>query len=177
MEITPKLISTRLAQLKPGDLYLYQHGEGASVGLMVIDSAMDNDPCELALGPAFPYGTKGPHLQKTNPCSVVSFGPDFRLILPTEPSAWHFEAPPPDCHCVAIDDQTAYFRANWAQPQYPFRSCYINIQTGKVHVAGPGRSGYSEPPGVKAYASKWTLALPGENGAAIHSYEWSGPSE
>lgn len=176
METTPELLPTRSAQLNAGDLYLYRHDGGASVGFMCIDPAMDGDRCEMALGPTFPSGTKGPHLLASRECSAVSFGPNFRLILPVSPTAWHYTAPPSDCHCVAVNDQAIFFRANWERHGDQYRPCYIDIQTGKVHAAIFGTRGYTEPPGIRAYAAEWILALPGEEGAVIYSYKWAGPA-
>jgi hypothetical protein len=93
------------------------------------------------------------------------------LRLPTTPSRWLFDDPPADCQCIAITDAGAFIRVNFSRWQGQFRTCYVDMATGHI-VVSEAVDAYATPPGIKAFATEWTLAVPGKDGAVILAYKW-----
>src|SRR5207247_5113378 len=101
------------------------------------------------LGPKFPADILGPHLLNWARATVVSFGKNYELQLPTSPSFWSETEPDPDQHCVLMCDSRVFFRANCSRYAGRFTPSYVNIEDGIVYR--------NRPPGIPAYAIGWEI--------------------
>src|SRR5665213_452969 len=105
MEVTPKMRVTRFEKLEPGDLFIYLTDEGSCFALKTA-TTKDGDPSDiLVLGPNFPYETKESMLLRWQPTTVVSFGKDYKIILPTKPSAWFLNGNIRAPVCLAVCEE------------------------------------------------------------------------
>jgi len=156
MEVSPKLVVTRFAQLDAGDLFMYRLRGDACVGMVVEDPTANGERLQLPLGPTFPQGITGPTVLIAEAVTVVSFGKDFHLRLPVHPGGWVDAEPPSDRHCVVVGSTGIYLRANRSPIQFggdKFRPCYIDMATGLINITGSGAFGeFAVPSGAKAYA-------------------------
>jgi hypothetical protein len=84
VKVLPGMTVVRLAQLKPGDLFLSPAESGSFVGMVVHDPTLDGDRIILSLGPTFPPGTNCPSIVPAPHATVISFGSDFQLRLPVK---------------------------------------------------------------------------------------------
>jgi hypothetical protein len=91
MKILPTLIVTQFAQLEPGDLFVFPYGEGACVALKVRES--DEDMLMVPLGPVFPDGLTHPSLVSAPSATVISFGKEYTLRLPSHAGGWRASPP------------------------------------------------------------------------------------
>ena len=173
MQIDPDIKVIRFAQLEPGDLFIYPHGEGSCVGMKIVDPTRDGDELLLLLGPKFPRGVAGPGLMPPPTATVISIGKEYVLRLPCRAHAWSAQAPAFDTHCIAIADQKAFIRANYDGGQQVFLPCYIDMEAGRVHAASS--SAYRAPSplqGSPAFALEWELATAAPKPRAILTYPW-----
>src|SRR5271170_7511667 len=86
MRVFPTIRGTRFAQLGAGELFLYEHSGGTSVGFVVEDPTKDGDKLLLPLGPVLPPGMNWPMLQTPSEHTVLSFGHEITLRLPVGPN-------------------------------------------------------------------------------------------
>lgn len=172
MKISPSVIVARLAQLKPGDLFLFPGEPGPFVGMVVQDPTLDGDRIILSLGPTFPPGTKCPSIVPAPQATVISFRNDFQLRLPAQLDGWATEPPATECPCIVIADGITYFRANFAPALMRPQACYVDLATGGILTRGPGRSQVyvSVPSSVAAFAVRWELLTAEEEPREILKY-------
>jgi hypothetical protein len=154
---TPKIRVERFAKLQPGELIRFEINGISSIGLVC--NYQDDEPEKLLLllGPKFPTPVSHPTLVKLN-ITAVSFGKDFLLRLPVDPSSWSEAEPNFDCNCLMVISDEIYFRAYGSSDPRGFVPCFINAKTGVVQVASglpPGR--YERPVGTAAYALSWEI--------------------
>lgn len=154
MKVQPVLKVDRFAQLAPGDLFIFNHNNGSCMALKVADPANDGDKLILPLGPTFPAGISGPTLMSPQDMTVVSFGKDYTLKLPTEATGWVVSEPAPNLHCFVVNERGVYARANFAPPGKSFRWCFVEIGSGSILSK---ESSYIVPASPRAYAIEWAL--------------------
>ena len=171
MQIDPRIKVARFAQLEPGDLFIYPHADGSCISMHVVDPTRDGDVVMLVLGPDFPRGMEGPGLLQAPTATVISFGKDYVLRLPSSAQVWKTALPASDIHCIAVTPEKVYIRANYDGGQQPFQPCYIDMEAGRVHATEAGPFGRpSPPPGAPAFALEWELVTIGSKPRAILSY-------
>lgn len=157
MHSQPKVKISRIAQLEVGDLFIYPHDCGSCLALSAIDPAMDNDKAMVLLGPVFPRGVVSPSLVTPAQATVISFGKEYCLRLPTQPGGWVATEPSHHQLCLAVTEQATYFRVNFAGQNMPeFHPCYVNIATGLIEASHDGMR-YMAPRGIAAYAIAWEI--------------------
>ena len=157
MQATPKLQATRFAQLKAGELFIYEMGRTRHVALAVRNSAQD-EMLVLPLGPTLPAFMTYPTLFNDPGMTVVSFGKDFALRWPVAPDAWTSEAPTPEVTAMALNKDGAFLRCNFSPRPADFQACFIDLATGQVVVNQPGHAArFVKPPGILAYATSWSF--------------------
>jgi len=162
MEVTPKLTVARFEKLEPGDLFIYMTDQGSCFAIKT-DKAKDGDPSELLiLGPDFPYDAKESLLLKWQPTTVVSFGKNFKIILPTNPSDWFLSGDTRTPVCLAVCDEEVYICTNGGQWPGPFFQCFVEVKTGKIVE--------NRLPGISAFTNHWEIALPGAELRTILKY-------
>ena len=151
MNIVPRLSVTRIAQLQPGDLFVLPHGDEACIAMKVREP--DEAELMVALGPVLPDGLAHPSLITASAATVISFGKDFTLRLPSRAGAWRSVEPSPEIHCLVVTDQGVYVRANFVRREGRYKPCYIDMAAGLVVTDGRGAfQNYVAPPGHRGFA-------------------------
>src|ERR1035437_3469950 len=151
MDVLSKPTVTRFAQTKPGDLFMFPHRDGLAIAMSVIDPASDGDKLVAILGPQFPEGMTRPSLVAPPGTTVISFGKEYTLRLPSQVTGWVVTVPSDDVACIVVTEPgTVFIRANYAG-LHEFRPCYIDVATGEIQTDRNSRT-YSMPPGIRAFA-------------------------
>jgi hypothetical protein len=167
MMIAPKLVVTRYAQLEAGDLCIFPDGDASFVALKV--QKPDGDILVVPIGPRFPGGFEDPSLIDAPAATVLSFGKEYTLQLPTRPESWSFETPGPQTHCIVLTAEGAFLRVNFGLQGQGFRPCYIAMATGTIVQH---RMEYIAPPGLKGFVLEWELLTNEAEPRRILAYPW-----
>jgi hypothetical protein len=137
----PKVRIDRFTQLDPGDVFVY------------LDDEANGEQLILPLGPTYPPGTGGPRLVMPEGFTVISYGKDYILRLPSATDAWSQRAPADDVVCIAVTSDETFFRGN-CSPLGEFVTCFVRASDGRVlYQRMP-----SIMPSIMAYALKWEIA-------------------
>src|SRR5260221_11863780 len=155
MLLMPNMKVERVAQLQPGELFLFEFQDEKYVGLLCdfLEGRPDHKQLILPLGPKFSGHLDGPRLVEL-PVTGVSFGKDFAIRLPIGPEGWSADAPPNECLCLLVIGTDIYFRANGAVMERQFMACYVDVKTGAVAgIPDPPAGRYARPAGTRAYAT------------------------
>ncbi len=123
----------------------------------------------VPLGPFFPDGLNCPSLIGEPAATVLSYGKEYTLQLPTRPEGWSITAPAPETHCMVLTEEGAFVRANFGPQGQGYRPCYIAMATGTIVQHGMA---YVEPRGHKAYALEWELLTREAEPRRILAYPW-----
>jgi hypothetical protein len=173
MQIEPGVTVARFEQLSPGDLFIYPQGEGSFVAMKVEDPTRDGDQLMLVMGPVFPAGLTWPSLVGAPAATVISFGKEYVLRLPSDASGWAAGSPSADTHCIGVTDKGAYVRANFLPAGNGFQACYADMATGRIEARGSGRSqSFAPPPGHVAFAIAWQLVTIEKEPRVILACPW-----
>jgi len=169
MEVVTKPKVTRFAQLQPGDLFIFQHPAGTSVAVKATDPVSDGDPLAVVVGPSFPVGPARPMLYNPSQTTVVSFGKDYTIRLPSSADGWRTNEPPAEADFIVVTDAGGVFlRANFRAPA-AFSPCYVDMSSGEILCNKAGRQ-YIEPREIKAFALAWELLTNEQKPRPIFSY-------
>ena len=156
MEVIGKLKVTRFAQTEPGDLLMYTARDGLFPAMTVTDPTNDGDRLVVIIGADFPQGMKYPSLMTPSATTVISFGKDYTLRLPSRVKGWVTAEPPDNVNCLVLaDDGRLFLRANYG-PLEEFRPCYIDMDSGEIQTDRDARR-YVVPAGIRAFAVEWDL--------------------
>lgn len=155
MQLVPSLAVCRFAQLSPGDLFLFEHSDGKCVGFAVeYKDQWETKRLVLPLGPIFPKYLNGRQLFDGR-YTVVSFGTNFCLRLPSSSEKWSYRDPEQGDNWIAVAGDKAYFIGNcYSGPGY--LECFFDISTGSALV-NASSGGPSRPSGIPAFAMSWEL--------------------
>jgi hypothetical protein len=154
LNIEPKLQITRFKQLSPGALFIFHQKKQAIVGLKVVVDG--GDELVLPLGPEDIPGHGPARLIQPNGMTVISFGKDYVLRLPTDAEGWSAEMPDGNTIAVVIEGGKAFFRANNSRITDKFDPCYVSISDGKLQFGG-----LSQTLGI---AIRWEFAVKDSTG-------------
>jgi len=118
------------------------------------------------LGPTFPSSNQAPILVEWQATTTVSFGQNYSVLLPTDPSAWSMNAPPNNILCLVQSYDKLYLRIDGSTQPGRYFPCFIELATGALierHL-----------PGILAYALEWEfVATPVEGtGRSILKYPY-----
>jgi len=152
MKISPKVTATRFEQLKPGDLFIFLENGWSCIALATQDPDTVGGKLILLLGPQFPKEMNGPHLIGWGSVTVVSFGNEYELRLPTFPNLWSDIEPPANEFCALLADDVPFFRANFSPTANHYRACYVRV--------GDGAVSFRRPPGIQAFALSYEILVP-----------------
>jgi hypothetical protein len=152
MKIVPELTATRFEQLNPGDLFIFLENGRSCVALATQNPEEVGGKLILLLGPQLPEEMNGPHLIGWGGVTVVSFGSEYELRLPTTPNLWSDVEPPAGHFCVLLADDVPFFRANCSPIASQYRTCYVRVQDGAVS--------FRRPPGIHAFALSYEVLAP-----------------
>jgi len=146
MKITPAFTVQRLAQLQPGNLFIFDWKAGSTAAIKVVDPQMNGDPLMLLLGPTFTDDASEPTLIAEQRLTVVSFGNDYTIRLPVSPNGWAMNETPSRSVCIATTGADVFFRL-----PLPRGECYVNIRSGEIAKGVPS--------GTLAYAKSWEILV------------------
>lgn len=146
MDVKPTVTVTRLELLAPGDLFIFDWRAGGCAAIKVIDPVMNGDKLMLLLGPTFTQDCKEPELIAEQRLSVVSFGKNYTVRLPVNPTEWVISEKPSGNVYVATNGTDVYFRLPCRQGEI-----FVNLKIGEVCSA--------TPPGILAYTKSWEIVL------------------
>ena len=164
MNIHPPLDVSRFEQLEPGDLFVFEQ-RGLSMLAMKTGTPSTGDRSNIALlGPEFPEGISEAYLLPWQPTTVMSFGKEFTVALPTEPRAWIFGGSTRDPVGVAVCGDKTYLCVHGGPSPSHFFQCYVEFGTGAI-IEG-------RLTGSVAYTSQWEIGLtgPGQMWRSIVKY-------
>lgn len=171
MQTMPELRVRRFAQLDSGDLFLWRHAERGSVGIVAADPIENGRKLILSLGPDFPDDVIGPFLRDPNGTTVVSFGKEYVLRLPVQPTGWLDTLPALDIRCILATETGVYIRANGAPRPGQYHACYVDLSTGLIVTRGSGASQqFTMPSGIPAFAVQWEIVTTEKKPRVILAY-------
>jgi hypothetical protein len=96
MQIEPGVTVARFEQLSPGRSLHLSPGRGIVCRHEVEDPTRDGDQLMLVMGPAFPAGLTWPSLVGAPAATVISFGKEYVLRLPSDVNGWAAGSPSAD---------------------------------------------------------------------------------
>jgi hypothetical protein len=177
VKITPSLKVRRSAKLNAGDLFLFG-GPGARwVGIAVHDGIEDNGLL-LPIGPTLPGPMKFPTLLDDRGATVISFGSDYVVQLPTDPSAWSVEDPPVETSSLAITEESVFLRCNYAREPDQFSPCFVDLANGEICISGKGRgAAFTRPGGISAFTTQWSFLTAEDSPRKIIGHPFSAPKD
>jgi hypothetical protein len=153
MEIAPKLVTARLPQADPGDLFIVRDDTGSYVALAVKEPH-DGDQFVLILGPPSSKVPEVPILTNfPSGSSVVSFGKEYTLRLPCEAKAW-LPTEPQTGHCLVLSTDKVYMRAMY-RPFNQAVNVYVDVDDGQLVVNSSGH--FAHPREHCTYTVEWDL--------------------
>jgi hypothetical protein len=128
----------------------------------------------VPVGPVFPDGLTYPTLLAEPAATVISFGKDYILRLPTQPKSWCSDPPPPEKHCIVMAEDTAYVRANFLATGMGYKPCYVELGSGTIATGGSsGRmQPYAPPHGHMSFALEWEIVTQEPEPRQILAYPW-----
>jgi hypothetical protein len=149
MKTTPKITVTRFEQLKSGDLFIWLDEDERCIALKAENPEMNGEKLIVPLGPKFPREVGGPRLLKWAATTVISFGQNYEIELPTAPECWLPTHPKQAQNCLLIAEDAIFFRANSSPRPDEFEPCYIRATNGVVN--------FTRPPGIFAFVVGWKI--------------------
>jgi hypothetical protein len=178
---SPKLRASRFAQIKPGELFILVRRSQRYVGLKAHDCTCaagdEGEHLLLPIGPSLPDGMTFPTLINDPAATVVSFGQDYIVRLPTGPGDWFDDEPPEAVFALALTEDSIFLRCNFSPVPGHFRACYVNLSDGEICGVGSGSNAhYIAPPGIKAYATRWELETDENPRRTVLSYPFTSPA-
>lgn len=154
MDVVPAIHIDRFEKLKPGDLFIYTDRNVRCAALKGVAPTAGDEAISLLLGPEIPEGMgPGPWVTGIRPGTVISFGANYLLRLPTDPEGWMSAFPPDAVPCVLIADGLVHFRGSFGRMPGESRPCWLEAVTGTLQ--------YDHPRGLSVYAVKWEIVIPG----------------
>ena len=151
----------RFAKLEPADLFLFFDESGAFFALLATDPTQNGERY-IAPFSAVLSQHRGPTLMVPKNSTVISFGKEYSLRLPSDASGWRVERPSDDVPCILItDDGRRYLRVN-PVPNYlggiDQPACYVDMKSGVINAYGSGIfQQIVQPAGIIAFAVKWEI--------------------
>jgi hypothetical protein len=133
MRRIPKVRIDRFAPLDPGDVFVYPHSGGSCLALKAVDDEANGEQLILPLGPTYPPSTGGPRLIVPEGFTVITYGKDYILRLPSATDAWSHRAPADDVFCVVVTSDETYFRANCGTPG-GFPTCFVRASVDQTPI-------------------------------------------
>jgi hypothetical protein len=106
--VTPKMKVERVAQLEPGELFLFESDNVKYVGFMCDYRDPDQTKLTLVLGPRFTERFDALRLVDLR-VTGISFGKNFAIRLPINCQDWSKDEPPNDHPCLLVTGTTVFF--------------------------------------------------------------------
>jgi len=152
MEIIPAARTVRYEQLEPGEIFLF--AEGRTYALKARPQGDGDRNKMVLLGPSFLNG-QGSSLVGWQATTVLSFGKNCTIFLPTDPNAWAREPVDQSQVWLAVADDRIFVCTNGAAVPQLYFPCFVDVQTGEI-VEGRIQ-------GFALYTNVWEIAVLGAN--------------
>jgi hypothetical protein len=133
MEIIPAARAVRYEQLESGELFFFL--EGSTYALKTRQQNDGDRNKMVLLGPSFLDGG-GSFLLGWQATTVLSFGKDCSILLPTEPTVW---APRPLNRSqvwLAIGEERTFICTNGGPSPQLYVPCFVDVKTGEIVEQG-----------------------------------------
>lgn len=151
MDVIPPIKAARFEQLEPGDLFIYSSPRGSCFALKT-EKPANHDNCLMAmLGPSFPYEINEAFLLPWEATTVISFGKNYSLILPSDPQAWFVSGNTRNPVCLAVSGEEVYLCMNAGHSPQRYLGWFVELKSGRL-IEG-------KLPGIMAYTGTWEMAL------------------
>lgn len=156
MDVFPNLSVCRFEDVEPGELFLFEHREGKCVGFAAECNDRGNvEKLILPLGPRLPAGLTGRQLFRDR-MAVVSFGREFRLLLPVTGNEWEYDEMHRGDNWLVATKTTSYFLADGFAGDYRRLECFVDISNGQI-LLNRTNDMFIRPVGMSAYPITWQL--------------------
>jgi hypothetical protein len=153
MQALPSVKIERYEQLKPGDLFSFRHHKTTSFALKCAKNR-DGDPEEMViLGPHFPYPQPVAAIVPWEAVTVVSYGSDFTVMLPTNPDSWVENGGTEKAVCLAVGKDGNFICADGGKVPGMHALCFVDVATGRILDKGR--------PSMALYTYDWAIGVPG----------------
>lgn len=154
MDISPSARAIRFHSVEAGELFVYF--EKGEVGYGIKTAPVGGDSCFVTLGPTFDGPVRESTLAIERSMTVVSFGTNFSIVLPTDPAAWS-EQVGSDRSSVwlAVAGDHVLICTNLSQYAGSYRAGFLNAQSGEL-LTGLGS-------GAVAFTNNWEIVVSQSN--------------
>ena len=145
MKKMPNIKIAPFEDLVAGDLLIYFFEGSSCLAMKAFDNNPDGDKLLLILGPKFPAGAEFPHISMAAGFTAVSYGKDYKLLLPSAEDGWSQFLPPADTPSILVTNDDIYFRARFSHD----RTCFVRASDGLLV--------WQQPSPPKAFITKWEI--------------------
>jgi hypothetical protein len=132
VELVPPVTVARFEEIEPGGLFVQFDGRSQCIGLKTARPPDGDRNQFVLLGPEFPDGISESFLVPWESATVVSFGKNYSLLLPSDPSAWFLDGPKRTPVCIAASGNRAYVCTNGGSSPRDFTPCFVEFETGAI---------------------------------------------
>jgi hypothetical protein len=151
MKIVPPARVDRFEQLEPGELFVHIHGGGSCYAIKTSAPSSGDRSNMVLLGPTFPYGADESLLIPWQSSTVVTFGHDYSIVLPVNPTAWFLNGDRRKPVCLAVSGEEIYVCTNGGPAVDRFLQCFVNLKTGEIIE--------NQLPSITAYTNAWEIVF------------------
>jgi hypothetical protein len=142
----PRYIEAR--ELEPGELYFLDISKPSIVCIRAVDPEKNGEPYNLPLSAPADVKIGAGELFKYDQLKVLTFGTDYRLLLPTAPDGWS-TTPPTESVAMVMHDGQPYARGYFNE--FRVFPVLVNLSNGQIRDL---------PRGVSLmYALNWEIML------------------
>lgn len=166
MQVAPEVSVMRSEQLQPADLFILLGQSSPCYALKTAKSANSQRSEMVLLGPTFPHNIKESVIVPWDAATVVSYGQNYSVLLPTEPSAWFEDGDTRAPACLAISGDDVFICTNGAESAVRFFQCFVNLRTGEILE--------NRLPGVRAFTRSWEIVADGAGRELCSLLRYSG---
>lgn len=166
MQVSPTVSVARFEQLQPADLFVLLGHSGPCYALKTAQPANGDRSEMVLLGPTFPHAIEESVVVPWDAATVVSYGQNYTLLLPTEPSAWFEEGNTRTPACLTISGSDVFICTNGAGRIGHFFQCFVNLRTGEIVE--------NRLPGVCAFTRSWGIVAEGAGREPCSMLRYSG---
>ncbi len=154
MDIIPAARATRYEQLEPGELFLFMEGTHSTYALKTLQQGDRDRNRMVVLGPSFLDAGES-FLLGWQATTVLSFGKDHSIFLPTEATVW---APRPLDRSqvwLAVAEERTFICTNGGPSPQHYFACFVDVATGEIVEQGLR--------GAAVFTNTWEIAVLGAN--------------
>jgi hypothetical protein len=140
VDVIPPLAMISFDQLQPGDLFLYMTGSHKFYALKTVRPANGPAYTMVTLGPSFfEDANESILLPWDDAATVLSFGKNFWILLPTEAHAWSWNGDYRKPVCLGVAGGSFYICANGGSSAEQYNPCFVDGSREWSHVVFQAR--------------------------------------